>query len=186
MIIANQKKQTNIAEYILYMWQIEEIIRLNRFDLSLINDAVISKFNVEKEVQLEIKMWYQNLIEQMMKEQIADKGHLKSVMAYVEDLNNLHTSLLTSVQDKKYQELYLNAKENINNYIIKSGGEAKNDVHACLSALYGYLILKLKSTDISKETKNAMDTFSAMIAYLAKKYHDLLKGKSKYPQEINN
>ena len=30
MIIARQKKQENIAEYLLYMWQIEDIIRAFR------------------------------------------------------------------------------------------------------------------------------------------------------------
>ena len=80
----------------------------------------------------------------MMKEGISDKGHLSFTMKYMEELNNLHNSLLTTMQDKKYQEAYLVTKDNINNFIIKSGGEAQNEIHACLLGLYGYLLLKLK------------------------------------------
>ena len=150
MLIAQEKKKTNIAEYILYMWQIEDIIRSHDFDLIQITDTVISRFNTEKEIQYDMKLWYQNLIEAMMKEGISDKGHLKATMRYVEELNNLHNSLLTTMQDVQYQEAYLAAKDNINNFMIKSGGESRNEVHACLLGLYGFLLLKfIKSSSIS-------------------------------------
>ena len=37
MIVAKQKRKENIAEYLLYMWQVEDLIRANQFDLSLIH-----------------------------------------------------------------------------------------------------------------------------------------------------
>ena len=125
MLIAREKKKTNIAEYNIYMWQIEDIIRSNQFDLTQITDSIISRFDASTEVQYEMKFWYQNLIESMMKEGISDKGHLSETMKYVEELNNLHNSLLTTIQDAKYQETYIAAKGNINNFMIKSGGEVK-------------------------------------------------------------
>ncbi|MBL4667772.1 MAG: DUF4924 family protein, partial [Flavobacteriales bacterium] len=156
MLISKEKEKTNIAEYILYMWQIEDIIRSHDFDLIQITDTVISRFNTEKEIQYDMKLWYQNLIEAMMKEGISDKGHLKATMRYVEELNNLHNSLLTTMQDVQYQEAYLAAKDNINNFMIKSGGESRNEVHACLLGLYGFLLLKFKGVEISAATKEAM------------------------------
>ena len=36
MIIASQKKKENIAEYLLYMWQIEDIIRAYGLDICLL------------------------------------------------------------------------------------------------------------------------------------------------------
>jgi hypothetical protein len=186
MLIAEEKKKTNIAEYILYMWQIEDIIRSNNFDLIQISDVVISKFNAPTEVQYDIKFWYQNLIEQMMKEGISDKGHLSFTMKYMEELNNLHNSLLTTMQDKKYQEAYLVTKDNINNFIIKSGGEAQNEIHACLLGLYGYLLLKLKGVKISGATKEAMASFSVLVAILVDRYNKLQKGELKFPKEKSN
>ena len=36
MYISQQLKKQNIAEYLLYMWQIEDLIRANRFDMESI------------------------------------------------------------------------------------------------------------------------------------------------------
>lgn len=186
MLIAKDKEKSNIVEYILYMWQIEDIIRFNNFDLSQINSTIINKFDATSEVKYEMKFWYQNLIEQMMKEGISERGHLSSTLKYVEELNNLHNSLLTTVQDLEYQQIYMQAKDNINNFIIKSGGESRNEVHACLIGLYGFLLLKLKRADISSSTKEAMQTFSKLLATLANQYNKLQKGELKFPKEKSN
>ena len=186
MLIAQEKLKTNIAEYILYMWQIEDIIRSHNFDLTQITDNVISKFNAPIEVQYDMKLWYQNLIEQMMKEGISDKGHLSITMNPLGELNNFHNSLLTTMQDVKYQEAYLAAKDSINNFMIKSGGEATNEIHACLLGLYGFLLLKLKRTEISVATKDAMGSFSALLAILVDRYNKLQRGELSFPKEKSN
>ncbi len=186
MLIAQEKQKTNIAEYILYMWQIEDIIRSHHFDLTQITENVIGKFNAPKEVQYDMKLWYQNLIEQMMKEGVSDKGHLNITLKPLGELNNLHNSLLTTMQDAKYQEAYLAAKDSINNFMIKSGGEATNEIHACLIGLYGFLLLKLKRTEISPATKEAMTLFSTLLAILVDRYNKLLKGELSFPKEKSN
>ena len=186
MLIAQEKEKTNIAEYILYMWQIEDIIRSHHFDLTQITETVISKFNAADEVKYDMKLWYQNLIEQMMKEGVSDKGHLSFTMKHMEELNNLHNSLLTTIQDLKYQETYIAAKDNISNFMIKSGGEAQNEIHACLIGLYGYLLLKLKRTEISSATKEAMGSFGMLLAVLVDRYNKLQKGELKFPKEKSN
>ena len=33
MIIAKQKRKENISEYLLYMWQVEDLIRANHLDM---------------------------------------------------------------------------------------------------------------------------------------------------------
>jgi hypothetical protein len=186
MLIAAEKKKSNIAEYILYMWQIEDIIRSHHFDLAQITETIISKFNASIEVQYDMKLWYQNLIEQMMKEGIADKGHLSTTMKHLEELNNLHNSLLTTMQDVKYQEVYLAAKDNLNKFMLKTGGESMNEVHTCLIGLYGFLMLKLKGAEISSETKEAMTSFSLLLAVLVDRYNKLKKGELSFPKEKSN
>ena len=44
MIIARRKRKENIAEYLLYMWQVEDLIRANNFDMD-------SAKNVRQSVQ---------------------------------------------------------------------------------------------------------------------------------------
>ena len=49
MIIAQEKRKTNIAEFILYMWQVEDLIRAYKFDIKLITEAVLVHFNQPEE-----------------------------------------------------------------------------------------------------------------------------------------
>ena len=37
MIVAKEKRESNIAEYLLYMWQVEDIIRACNYDITIIN-----------------------------------------------------------------------------------------------------------------------------------------------------
>lgn len=186
MLIAQEKEKTNIAEYVLYMWQLEDIIRSKSFDLNQITESVISQFDVAEEVRYDMKLWYQELITQMMKEGIAEKGHLKKTLNYIEELNNLHNSLLTTIQSTEYQQKYLSTKSDIKTFMDKSGGEAHNEIHACFIALYGFLILKLKRAEISSETKQAINSFSEFLALLVNNYNKVKKGQLELPKEKSN
>ena len=44
MITASAKKRENIAEYLLYMWQIEDLIRANKLDIDKIRQNIIDKY----------------------------------------------------------------------------------------------------------------------------------------------
>lgn len=49
MYISQQLKQQNIAEYLLYMWQIEDLIRANQFDMAKIKERIIDPYPVSEE-----------------------------------------------------------------------------------------------------------------------------------------
>lgn len=186
MLIAQEKEKTNIAEYILYMWKIEDLVRINAFDLEQIYAVIINQFNIDDELKADIKLWYKNIIEQMMKQGISQKGHLDFVTTRIEELNNLHNSLLTTIQDKEYQESYLKASDNIKELIKKSGDEAKNEIHACLIGLYGFLVLRLKKQQIGEATKTAISSFGNLVAILVDRYNKLKKGELNFNFELNN
>ena len=48
MIVASKKRKENIAEYLLYMWQIEDLIRANGLDIDKIRTNIIDKFNLDE------------------------------------------------------------------------------------------------------------------------------------------
>ena len=50
MIIARQKRKENIAEYLLYMWQVEDLIRANKFDMDSINRTVFAHYDQPEDV----------------------------------------------------------------------------------------------------------------------------------------
>lgn len=49
MLSAQQKKKENIAEYILYMWQVENLIRANNCDIELIRKNVLPSYSQQDE-----------------------------------------------------------------------------------------------------------------------------------------
>ena len=56
--IAKKLKQKNIAEYLIYMWQIEDMIRAYSLDIDLIEKELINPSVVSLEEQEEEKQWY--------------------------------------------------------------------------------------------------------------------------------
>ena len=54
MFIANKLRKENIAEYLLYMWQVEDIIRANQWDIEKIKTNVINQFEVSSEQKQEL------------------------------------------------------------------------------------------------------------------------------------
>lgn len=79
MIVAREKRRNNIAEYILYMWQIEDLIRANDFDMERIRTTVITQYQQSPEVVDEIDRWYQELVDMMLSEGVREKGHINIV-----------------------------------------------------------------------------------------------------------
>jgi len=172
MLIAQEKRRTNIAEYVLYMWQVEDVIRAYHFDIELIDKNIISQFDKPDHIKKEIKNWYANLILMMHEEYIKEKGHLKFIKDITNDLNDLHIELLTKKKDAKYTELYRYAESNIRDFKNKLQDPALNEIEICLSGLYALLLLRLQKRRIHSETTQAMMTFSYLLAMLSKRYKE--------------
>ena len=77
MIIARQKRKENIVEYLLYMWQVEDLIRANHFRMEEIEKNVIARYNQTENVKAEIRQWYEELLEMMRSEGVMEKGHIQ-------------------------------------------------------------------------------------------------------------
>ena len=59
MKISQQLKEKNIAEYLIYMWQVEDLLRANKCDIDLLRSNIISRYPAEEHAALE--EWYGNL-----------------------------------------------------------------------------------------------------------------------------
>jgi hypothetical protein len=170
MIIAREKKKTNIAEYVLYMWQVEDIIRACRFDIRMIEDAIIKPLKLDPLLHEETVIWYNDLIDKMHNERITRQGHLKFVTDVVLQMETLNQKMFHDKNEEKYHQLYSLAKPNIDALKEKSGHPGQGDVQTCLTGLYGLLVLRLKKQNISGETHLAMQSISNLMAFLTAKY----------------
>lgn len=170
MIIAKQKKRENIAEYILYMWQVEDLLRAYDLNIEEINKNIVERFQQPDSVKTEIKDWYAGLIDLMKEENKTESGHLQFIQNTVNDINNLHLQLLKSPDHLDYIEIYNKAKAGIVELMNKSKGTVENEMEACFNGLYGLLMLRLQQKTISAETAMAMTSVSQLIALISKKY----------------
>jgi hypothetical protein len=172
MMIAKQKRKENIVEYILYMWQVEDLIRACRFGSEEIERRIISQYEQPEEVKAEIRKWYDEIIEMMRMEGIMEHGHIQIVKNTVSQLVELHLSLLKSPQETIYGSLYYKALASIVQLRSKSGNEDISEIETCLTALYGYLLLKMQGKEISNETVESLKTISRFLTFLAGKFYD--------------
>ena len=175
MIIAQQKRKENIAEYILYMYQVEDMIRANKLDLDRIEQTLISKFEVDYEVKREMREWYKTLIAMMRDEKKEVSGHLNILINTAEQLNEMHHQILNQGVDLGYKESHKKAKTHIDALRKRSGYVKESDIQVALNGLYGLLILKLKKTPITEETSKAFDTIRELVAELSSRYMERTK-----------
>jgi hypothetical protein len=172
MIIAREKRNTNIVEYILYMWQVEDLIRAYQLDIESIKKEVIPQYNMSGEILQETINWYDNLIEMMKLEQIKDKGHLQVITNLVNDLNRMHEQLLANPSEIAYRHIYNATLPFINEFNEKTGKKLSNEIELCLTGIYSHFLLKLQNKEVSKGTQEAIKSFSNFLAFLGGKYKE--------------
>ena len=171
MLIAREKKKSNIAEYILYMWQVEDMLRAFQLNMDLVEQHVVKGFQVDEQTTKEIYDWYDNIIAIMKAEKVEAKGHIQALRNNVDELTELHFFLLHKAHDSRYQQIVTMASGNLVDFRNRSqAGEEVSDVELALNALYGNLLLRLQRKEINPQTASAMESFGKMVGYLAAKY----------------
>ncbi len=173
MIIAKQKRKENIAEYILYMWQLEDMLRACNFNV----DQLTQGFSLPPTQMPVIKQWYQNMADAMKAEGIHKKGHLMQLKELVQDLSTLNIKLLQRPEEQKYKELFTAAMPHITEIINHSDEWVKNEIDACFTGLYGVMLLRLQKKEITPETKEAVQTFSNVLAALSVRFKQYENGE---------
>ena len=172
MIIASQKRKENIAEYLLYMWQVEDIIRAYGLDVDRIKENLINRIpDLNDNKRKEIAEWYESLIDMMRREGVADHGHLqinKNVMA---ELVDLHRALLADPRFGDYSAEFYRTLPYIVDLRSRAGVESEGEIETCFTALYGMLLLRLQGKEISDQTRDALKQISKLIATLSGYFH---------------
>ncbi len=171
MYIASLKRKENIAEYLLYMWQIEDLIRANDLDIDKIINNIINKYNALDSSQRKNYIeWYESLIDMMRRENVTATGHLQLNKNVIIQLNDLHTMLLKDSKFSDYTAVYYKTLPFIVELRRKSNNENCNEIETCMTALYGLLLLKLQNKEISVNTNIAIKQISQFIALLSYYY----------------
>ena len=175
MYISQQLKQQNIAEYLLYMWQVEDLIR---FDIEQIKKCIIEPYPSLSEAQKkELTQWYIDLINMMHDEGVMQKGHLQINKNIIVWLTDLHLRLLRSPKFPYYSAAYYKALPFIVELRAKGADKDVPELETCFDAMYGVWMLKLQKKEVSEDTQKAVKVISDLLAMLAGYYIKDKKGE---------
>lgn len=187
MLIALQKKQENIAEYIIYMWQVEDLLRACQLDEQKIDQLLVGRFRTLEgitESQLEqTRQWYLQLRDMMLTEGCRETGHLQITKNALIDLTDLHLHLLKRGQDAIYNSCFYSTLPYIVELRGKEGEEKVGELETCFTALYGLLLLRMQHKDVSEQTQVAMNQISKFLGLLSEKYKDWKSGALKFEDD---
>ncbi len=180
MFISRQLKEKNIAEYLIYMWQVEDMIRANGCDMENIKKNMVDAYPLSDEQKAELTEWYADLIEMMRREGVMEKGHLQINKNIITWLTDLHLQLMRSSKFPYYNAAYYKALPYIVELRAKGANKEEPELETCFEALYGILLLKLQKKEISEETKKAQEAISTLLAMLSNYYIEDKKGELEF------
>lgn len=143
-------KRDNIAEYILYLWQMEDYMR-----------AFPQNADATPELH--------ELNEMMHREGILDGGHLTLAQNALSELEDLHSQLLN--EDAMYRAAILRLQPSLNLLKAKTDRPTMTDIEACLTLLYQIMLLKLQKKEISPETASVQTQATQVLQFLSKTYY---------------
>lgn len=176
MLIAQQKLKDNIAEYILYMFQIEDVVRAYELDLDRLMSEFVDAQLPDPSYHEQYLKWYEGIIRQMKFERIEKTGHLHELKDILVELSYLHNVLMNTASDSKYKTLFEAALPFMNEFKDRSNLKDKNEIELAFHALYMKLLLKLQKKEISAATEEAFDAMRALLAYIAHAYKKMKSG----------
>lgn len=173
MYIAREKRADKIAEYILYLWQLEDLIRALEFDPERMYTALIEPMAVaDEEKENRILLWYVELGNLLKREGKESSGHLEHTLHLMADLQSLHSQLLKSKAGDRYRTLYARLEPELPRLKASVGMDGVSDVEICFRSLYAVMLYRMKG-DTTKESSisDVIELISPLVGELARTFH---------------
>lgn len=169
MFIAKSIREKSVVEYLLYMWQMEDLIRAYGCSLTRIRREYIDRFDYTDQQKNEEEDWFGDLIRMMNQEGKREKGHLAINEVLLQDLGDLHVRLLQSTRFPFYSAEYYRMLPFIVE-LRQKGDKEIGEVETCLNALYGVMLLRMRQKPISPETAHAIKAITTFLGMLSDYY----------------
>ncbi len=145
-------KRDNIAEYILYLWQIEDYLR-----------AFPQNADATPELH--------ELNEMMHREGILEGGHLALATNALSEVEELHAQILD--EDAMYRAAMIRLRPALNLLKAKTDRPTMSDIEACFVLLYQIMMLRLQKKEITPETADVQQRATQVLTFLSRAYRDV-------------
>ena len=170
MYIAQDLKKKNICEYLLYMWQIEDLLRAFSLDISKIEEHIIKPYNLPEDQSKALHDWYESLIDMMRMENVQEQGHLQINKNVANELTEVHNELLRTGKNSGYSAKFYFVLPAILQLRKQQNDTTISDIEVCFSFLYGIMLLKMKKQEITAETQKSQTEITKFLILLAQNY----------------
>tara|TARA_R110001592_G_scaffold307299_2_gene580538 strand:- start:33542 stop:34066 length:525 start_codon:yes stop_codon:yes gene_type:complete len=169
------KAQENISEYILFLWQLEDLLRAFQYDLESVEEKYIRHAFKKPEEQQEVMSMLYILLEEMKKEEEA-VTHAKSTKGSMLLLEKVHAYLRDEEEDKMYLALVSACDEVVADFLKNKADEKSMPfTEICINIMYGILTLRLRKMPITPQTQEASDKVKECLKYLSKTFAKMNK-----------
>ena len=180
MLIAKQKRAENIAEYILYIWQLEDLFRALQFSPEAIYRHIVVPQNLSENDSVAVFEWYMQLITLLKEENKEDIGHLDHTLHLISELNGFHLQLLNLPVGKEYKKLFEKLQPELVNLRAKlKKSDDISDIELCFRALYSVVLYRIKGVDNNKKSDidDVITLISPVIGLLSKLHGEAERGE---------
>ena len=178
MDIAQLKRKENIAEYILYLWQIEDLLRALQFSPEAIYSTLIKPRKLDSTHEQMLLAWYLDIANLLVQEKKEQSGHLDHTLHLISDLHDLHLRLMQQQEiGEDYRKRYASFIEHLSALRARLGKESDmSDTELCFRALYAAMLYRIKGKG-EKAVADTIEVVSPVIALLTDYYHKVEKGE---------
>lgn len=145
-----KNKKENIAEYILYLWQLEDYLRA---------------FPEAAEGNEELS----DILRMMHADDVMDGGHIQLAQIALKELELLSDDIMT--QEATYRAAMIRITPALNMLKARTDRPTMTNIEACLVLLYQIMLLRLQKREISAETQEVQQQATGILQYLSKTYY---------------
>ncbi len=179
MYIAQSKRRSNIAEYILYLWQLEDLLRALKFSPeSIFNTLVAPQEPEDVGRQNNLLTWYMQIGELLREEGKAESGHLDHTLHLIADLDDMHRQLLVVDVGERYRGLFARLQPELPRLRATLNDNSISDTELQFRALYAAMLYRMKDTDAkSAAADDVVELVSPCISELARVYGLVERGE---------
>lgn len=176
MDIAQAKRRENIAEYILYLWQVEDLLRALQFSPEAVYSQLIAPRDIEESRRHVYLLWYMDIANLLRQEGKEEQGHLEHTLHLIDDLNDLHLQLMKLPVGAHYRETFARLEPELPRLRAVLGRQA-SDIELCFRALYAVMLYRIKGQGGKTAVNDTIEFVSPVIAELADMHRRVERGE---------